>query len=226
MIFPNTITIFHPDYLSLVTLYPVAAGTLRWTHRMLIPADRATPDWTPHWEKTFRLIEEGVFQKEDIACAIGIQQRLRRAAPTRHLTAGRAEQGIGWFHGDVARALGARAGAPGSVGLDLRAHDHRLPALALLRDEGGELGRRAADGDRRVGCSAAPARPARCIALAPPRRRACRAAGWARLAGASRPYHCVISKPGQPCSATVGTSGSCGDALASCRWRCSGACRS
>ena len=35
------------------------------------------------------------------------------------------------------------------------------------------------------------------------------AAGAARLAGASRPYHCVISKPGQPCSATVGTSGSC-----------------
>ena len=28
VIFPNTITIFHPDYLSLITLYPVAAGTL------------------------------------------------------------------------------------------------------------------------------------------------------------------------------------------------------
>jgi len=104
VIFPNTISIFHPDYLSLVTLYPVAAGTLRWTHRMLIPADRATPDWTPHWEKTFRLIEEGVFQKEDIACAIGIQQGFASGA-NAHLTAGRAEQGIGWFHSHVARAL-------------------------------------------------------------------------------------------------------------------------
>ena len=104
VIFPNTITIFHPDYLSLVTLYPVAAGRLRWVHRMLIPAERATPDWTPHWEKTFRLIEEGVFQKEDIACAIGIQQGLASGA-NRHLVAGRAEQGLGWFHADVARAL-------------------------------------------------------------------------------------------------------------------------
>lgn len=30
-----------------------------------------------------------------------------------------------------------------------------------------------------------------------------------RFDGASTPYHCVISKPGKPCSATVGTSGSC-----------------
>ena len=112
VIFPNTITIFHPDYLSLVTLYPAGAETLSWTHRMLIPADRATPDWTPHWEKTFRLIEEGVFQKEDIACAIGIQQGLRSGA-NAHLTAGRAEQGVGWFHADVARHLAA--GATGSL---------------------------------------------------------------------------------------------------------------
>ena len=116
VIFPNTITIFHPDYLSLVTLYPVAAGTLRWTHRMLIPADRATPDWTPHWEKTFRLIEEGVFQKEDIACAIGIQQGFASGA-NAHLTAGRAEQGIGWFHGRRRAGAGARAGGPAQSGL-------------------------------------------------------------------------------------------------------------
>jgi phenylpropionate dioxygenase-like ring-hydroxylating dioxygenase large terminal subunit len=104
VVFPNAITIFHPDYLSLVTLYPVAAGRLRWTHRMLIPVERSTPDWTPHWEKTFRLIEEGVFQREDIACAVGIQQGLASGANS-HLVAGRAEQGIGWFHAQVARAL-------------------------------------------------------------------------------------------------------------------------
>ncbi|MGZ8259584.1 MAG: aromatic ring-hydroxylating oxygenase subunit alpha [Caldimonas sp.] len=108
VVFPNTITIFHPDYLSLVTVYPVAAETLSWTHRMLIPADRATPDWTPHWEKTFRLIEEGVFQKEDIACAVGIQQGLRSGA-NRHLVAGRAEQGVGWFHEEVEHRLANEA---------------------------------------------------------------------------------------------------------------------
>jgi phenylpropionate dioxygenase-like ring-hydroxylating dioxygenase large terminal subunit len=110
MIFPNTVTIFHPDYLSLITLYPVAAGTLRWMHRMLIAADRATPDWMPHWEKTFHLIEEGVFRKEDIACAVGIQKGLASGA-NRFLTAGRAERGLGWFHAAVAARLAtARAG--------------------------------------------------------------------------------------------------------------------
>jgi phenylpropionate dioxygenase-like ring-hydroxylating dioxygenase large terminal subunit len=111
VVFPNAITIFHPDYLSLITLYPVGAETLSWTHRMLIPADRATPDWTPHWEKTFRLIEQGVFQKEDIACAVGIQGGLKSGA-NRYLTAGRAEQGVGWFHADVAHALAEHAAEP------------------------------------------------------------------------------------------------------------------
>jgi len=92
VIFPNTITIFHPDYLSLITLYPSGPETLRWTHRMLIPPDKATPDWAPHWEKTFKLIDQGVFQKEDIRCAIGIQQGLKTGANT-HITVGRMEQG-------------------------------------------------------------------------------------------------------------------------------------
>jgi len=104
VIFPNVVTIFHPDYLSLITLYPVDAGTLSWTHRMLVPADRTTPDWKPHWEKTFALIEHGVFEKEDIACAVAIQRGLKSGA-NRHLTAGRAEQGVGWFHAEVERAL-------------------------------------------------------------------------------------------------------------------------
>src|SRR5689334_5764971 len=109
VIFPNVVTIFHPDYLSLITLYPVDAETLSWTHRMLVPADRTTPDWTPHWEKTFALIEQGVFEKEDIACAVAIQRGLKSGA-NRHLTAGRAEQGVGWFHAEVAHALGRDSG--------------------------------------------------------------------------------------------------------------------
>jgi phenylpropionate dioxygenase-like ring-hydroxylating dioxygenase large terminal subunit len=105
VIFPNTVTIFHPDYLSLITLYPTGPETLRWTHRMLIPADKATPDWAPHWEKTFQLIDQGVFQAEDIRCAIGIQQGLKTGA-NQQLTVGRMEQALAWFHQDVQRALG------------------------------------------------------------------------------------------------------------------------
>jgi hypothetical protein len=45
-----------------------------------------------------------VFEKEDIACAVAIQRGLKSGA-NRHLTAGRAEQGVGWFHAEVERAL-------------------------------------------------------------------------------------------------------------------------
>jgi phenylpropionate dioxygenase-like ring-hydroxylating dioxygenase large terminal subunit len=102
VIFPNTITIFHPDYLSLITLYPTSAGTLRWTHKMLIPKDRADASWTTHWEKTFNLIERGVFQKEDIHTAINIQKGFASGANT-HLRLGRMEQAVSWFHESVAR---------------------------------------------------------------------------------------------------------------------------
>ena len=102
VIFPNTITIFHPDYLSLITLYPTSAGTLRWTHKMLIPKDQAGSEWTPHWEKTFNLIERGVFQKEDIHTAINIQKGFDSGANTG-LRLGRIEQAVSWFHASVAR---------------------------------------------------------------------------------------------------------------------------
>ena len=105
VIFPNTITIFHPDYLSLITLYPSGPQTLRWTHRMLIPHGKATPDWAPHWEKTFRLIEQGVFQKEDIHCAVAIQKGFASGA-NAHVTAGRVEQALAWFHDSVRERIG------------------------------------------------------------------------------------------------------------------------
>jgi phenylpropionate dioxygenase-like ring-hydroxylating dioxygenase large terminal subunit len=105
VIFPNTVTIFHPDYLSLITLYPTGPETLRWTHRMLIPPAKATPDWVPHWEKTFRLIEQGVFRKEDIHCAVGIQQGLKTGA-NAYVTAGRVEQALAWFHASVREHAG------------------------------------------------------------------------------------------------------------------------
>ncbi|HUR90706.1 MAG TPA: SRPBCC family protein [Ramlibacter sp.] len=108
VIFPNTVTIFHPDYLSLITLYAVGPETLRWTHRMLIPKSKATPDWAPHWEKTFRLIEQGVFQKEDIHCAVEIQKGLKTGANT-YLTAGRVEQALSWYHDSVMQHLSLRA---------------------------------------------------------------------------------------------------------------------
>ncbi len=104
VIFPNTVTIFHPDYLSLITLYPVGPERLRWTHRMVIPREKSGPDWAAHWDKTFKLIEQGVFQAEDIHTAVQTQRGMRSGANT-HLHIGRMESGVGWFHAQVQNAI-------------------------------------------------------------------------------------------------------------------------
>ncbi len=111
VIFPNSITIFHPDYLSLITLYPVAPERLRWMHRMVIPREKSGPEWAAHWDKTFALIEQGVFQKEDIHTAVQTQRGLQTGANS-HMTIGRMESGVAWFHTQVERALQAQPVAP------------------------------------------------------------------------------------------------------------------
>ena len=72
---------------------------------MLIPKDRADASWTTHWEKTFNLIERGVFQAEDIHTAINIQNGFASGA-NAHLRLGRIEQAVSWFHASVAKHLG------------------------------------------------------------------------------------------------------------------------
>jgi phenylpropionate dioxygenase-like ring-hydroxylating dioxygenase large terminal subunit len=58
LLLPNTFLIWHPDYVSLMGMFSPVADQVRWVHTMMIPPDRSGEDWTPHWEKTFRLIEQ------------------------------------------------------------------------------------------------------------------------------------------------------------------------
>ena len=75
-----------------------------------IPISGATgDDWTAHWEKTFQLIEQTVFQKEDIATAVAIQRGLSSGAKT-HFHLGRLEHDVLRFHRNVYEALGGRLG--------------------------------------------------------------------------------------------------------------------
>ena len=105
LLFPNSFLIWHPDYVSLVGMFSPSVGEVRWVHTMLIPPERSGEDWAPHWEKTFRLIEETVFQQEDIAAAVAIQRGLPSGANTG-LHAGRLEHEVLRFHRGVAAAIG------------------------------------------------------------------------------------------------------------------------
>lgn len=103
-IFPNTFLIWHPDYVSLIGMFSPETDQVRWVHTMLVPPDRTGDDWTPHWEKTFNLIEQQVFQQEDIATAEAIQRGLNTGANT-DLHIGRLESELLRFHQGVDAAL-------------------------------------------------------------------------------------------------------------------------
>ncbi len=104
LLFPNTFLIWHPDYVSLIGMFSPAPNKVRWVHTMLIPPDRTGDDWREHWEKTFRLIEETVFQREDIATAVAIQRGLSSGANVC-MHAGRLETEVLRFHRGIDAAI-------------------------------------------------------------------------------------------------------------------------
>jgi hypothetical protein len=73
---------------------------------MLIPAAEDTPERQEHWQKSYALIEETVFQQEDIATAESIQAGLRSGA-NETLALGRFEGMIKQFHDDIEAAIAA-----------------------------------------------------------------------------------------------------------------------
>jgi phenylpropionate dioxygenase-like ring-hydroxylating dioxygenase large terminal subunit len=114
LLFPNTFLIWHPDYVSLIGMFSPAVDQVRWVHTMLIPPERSGADWTPHWEKTFRLIEQTVFQQEDIAVAVATQRGFASAANSA-LHLGRLEHGVLRFHRAIDAVVGGTlrpAGVP------------------------------------------------------------------------------------------------------------------
>lgn len=106
LVFPNLVVITHPTYVSAVCVWPLAPDRTRWSHAILIPKDKNTPDWAPHWEKSAALMDEQVFQNEDLRAAESIQAGLRSGA-NRHLTFGRLEPLLGAFHEQVRAAVEA-----------------------------------------------------------------------------------------------------------------------
>ena len=123
-VFPNTVLVFHPDWVSRITVFPLAVDETLFTHTMIVPVE-ATPlsrvaiDATPvsrvaseartddrraHWDKTWRLIHENVFEKEDMVAAAWIQSGLASGA-NESFVCGRFEFPIRWFHDEVERAL-------------------------------------------------------------------------------------------------------------------------
>jgi phenylpropionate dioxygenase-like ring-hydroxylating dioxygenase large terminal subunit len=103
-VFPNTVLVFHPDWVSRITLFPLAIDETLFTHTMIVPADGDSDDRRAHWDKTWRLIHENVFEREDMMAAEWIQGGLDSGA-NEDFTCGRFEFPIRWFHDELERAL-------------------------------------------------------------------------------------------------------------------------
>ena len=69
---------------------------MRWVHAMLIPRAQAVPEHDAHWERTLALIEETVFQREDLFAVEGSQSAASGANET--ILLGRLENGLQHFH--------------------------------------------------------------------------------------------------------------------------------
>jgi phenylpropionate dioxygenase-like ring-hydroxylating dioxygenase large terminal subunit len=103
-VFPNTILVFHPDWVSHISMVPLAIDRALYTHQMLIPALPETDEDRSHWDRTFDLIEGQVFQREDLAIADSIQRTLGSGA-NEHFRIGRVEHPIRLFHDAMERAF-------------------------------------------------------------------------------------------------------------------------
>ena len=101
-VFPNTVLVLHPDWVSHITMTPRGAAESMYTHTMLVP--RGEEGRREHWDETWQLIEQSVFQKEDLAVADSIQASLV-AGVDREFRIGGLELPIRFFHDELERSL-------------------------------------------------------------------------------------------------------------------------
>ncbi len=103
-LFPNSILVMHPDYNSIMTLFPQAADETIFVHSMLVPEWPLDDGQRAHYERSFKLIDGGVFEAEDLHVCIEAQKGFASGA-NESLLFGGLEEAAADFHDYVEDAL-------------------------------------------------------------------------------------------------------------------------
>ena len=103
--FPNSVIVFQPDYTSLICLFPESADSTIFVHTMLTPHQPANDEERDHFQRSFKLIDEGVFAAEDLFVATGAQAGLA-SGTNDYLTFGGLEEAAVRFHQLIEKRLG------------------------------------------------------------------------------------------------------------------------
>lgn len=96
-LFPNAVLIVSPDYINLLIAMPVGPGETIVEDQMLIPERPASPEAEAHWQRSWQLLDEGVFAAEDFHAA-ELNHRGLQSGLLDRIKLGTLEAGIATFH--------------------------------------------------------------------------------------------------------------------------------
>lgn len=106
VIFPNSLLIYHPDSTSHMAMFPTAPDEITFVHTLFTPEEAKTEKQIAHWERTFAMIDGGVFSAEDLFISEEIQSVVSSGVNDT-LVFGRQEHLLRRFHENVAACLTA-----------------------------------------------------------------------------------------------------------------------
>jgi Rieske 2Fe-2S family protein len=104
-IFPNAVLVLHPEYTSIISLFPKGPSKTVFAHTMLTPRLPESDKERDHFYRSFELIDQGVFQAEDIHVSEGAQKGLASGANSS-LKFGGFEAAAADFHRILDEAVG------------------------------------------------------------------------------------------------------------------------